>query len=325
MTKNQFWILVLMTGLCTTVGCNKQQYGLPDQTQDFAQTVTYNNKVDVVMMVDNSSSMSQYQNKLANEIPGMIVALDQLGMDYRIVVITTDMRTGGNGGQFVGSPKVLSANTPSLASTLSARIKQGSGGSDLERGLESLKTVLSPTYLNGLGAGFLREDALLAVLALSNEDDYSSGSVASYVDFFDTLKPKFKGTTQAWLVNFIGVPSLSSSCSTALDGVYKEPGLRWIELANQSGGRVEAVCDSTLSQAVSNVRQRIVEILTDFHLDREPNVATIVVKINGAVVPRSTDNGWEYVSDGQFIRFHGSFVPTATDRIAVDYSPAGAT
>ena len=315
--------LAFMVGVLT-VACSKQQYSLPDQSQSFGQAVSYNNKVDMIMMVDNSSSMVQYQDKLAAQVPSMIGALNALGMDYRIVVVTTDMRSGGSGGYFLGSPKVLTAGSADLANVLTARVHQGQTGSDLERGIESIRTVLSPAYLSGPGAGFFRDDALLAIVALSNEDDYSSGSVDEIKNFFETLKPKFKGTTQAWMVNFIGVPNLASSCSTVLGGEYKEPGLRWIELANASGGQVEAICDNTLAKAVDNVRKRIVETLTDFHLGREPKVESISVKINGQAVPQSTVNGWEYIPAGYIIRFHGSAVPGADDRVTVDFTPAGA-
>lgn len=322
----QGFIAFALTAGVLSAGCSKQQYSLPDESVDFGQSVTYNNKVDVVIMVDNSSSMSQYQNKFANEVPAMLNSLNALGMDYRIVVVTSDMRSGGSGGRFVGSPRVLKKGDSNLSSTLASRVLQGQSGSDLERGLESIRSVLSPTYLNGEGAGFLREDALLAMIAISNEDDYSSGSVDSYADFFETLKPKFKGTTQAWLVNFIGVPNLTSSCTTAPTpgGEFREPGSRWIELADASGGRVEAICDSTLANAVDNVRKRIVEVLTDFHLGRKPKVETIVVKVNGVVVPQSSTNGWEYIEQGYIVRFHGSAVPGADDRISVDFSPAEA-
>ncbi len=325
MKRNLIGIIAvaLMIGVLDT-GCSKQQYSLPDESQQFGQTVTYNNKADIVLMVDNSSSMLQYQSKLAAQVPAMINSLNALGMDYRIVVVTTDMRTNGSGGMFVGSPKILTRSTANLASVLSARVNQGETGSDLERGLDSIRSVLQTSYLSNEGAGFFRDDALLAVIALSNEDDYSSGSVADYEAFFDTLKPKFKGTTQAWMVNFIGVPNLASSCSTTLDSTYKEPGSRWIELANYSGGKVEAICDTSLAAAVDNVRKRIVEVLTDYHLSRKPKVETIVVKINGKTIPQSMTNGWEYIPNGYIVRFHGTAVPGATDSISVDFTPAEA-
>jgi len=312
-------ILGIMMASSALVGCNKQTYSLPETTEEFSQNVTYNNKVDVVLMVDNSSSMSTYQDRLATQAGGMITALNNYGMDYRLVVVTSDMRGGGNGGIFVGSPKILTPTTANLSTVLSARIKQGNSGSDLERGLQSLETALTSE------TNFLRSDALLAVLVLSNEDDYSDFDVNHYTQFFDTLKPKFKGVTQAWLLNFIGVPSLSSNCTTALDGIYKEPGLRWIELANVSGGLNQPICDTTLGLAVNNIRQRIVEVLTEFALGRKPVLESIVVKINGKVIAQSLIDGWEYIADGNRLRLHGSAVPgSAADKISIDFKPAEA-
>jgi hypothetical protein len=314
---------ILMTAFLalSAIACTKNSFPLADEQKSFSQPTYYNNKVDIVMMVDNSSSMLQYQNKLANEIPGMIANLNAQGMDYHIVVVTSDVRNAGNGNRFVGSPKVLTRATPDVANVLKTRIQQGQTGSDLEQGLTSIKTVLSPDYLAGEGAGFLREEALLAILALSNEDDFSSGSVASYKDFFDQLKPKFKGTNQAWLLNFIGIPNLQSSCNTALGGSFIDPGLRWIELTEYTGGIISPICDGTLASAVENVRKKIVQILTDFHLEREPKVETIVVRVNGAIIPQSNVNGWEYIADGYIVRFHGSAVPGADDGISIDFSP----
>lgn len=318
----KYSIGLLIAGALLAVGCNKQSYSIPSKSEEFGQTVTYNNKVDVLMMIDNSSSMDLYQNKLANEVPAMINVLNNLGMDYRIVVVTSDMRTNGNGGLFIGSPKVLVKGNPNLVSQLTQRIKNGAGGSDLERGIESIRQVLSPSYLGGEGAGFLRDDALLAIIALSNEDDYSSGSTQSFADFLETVKPPFKGFTRAWVVNFIGVPSMDSTCSSGLD--YKEPGLRWMDLAQKSQGRIESICNSSLAFAVDNVRKRIIELITDFKLGRKPDVATIKVYINGSLVPQSAVNGWEYIENGYVIRFHGTAVPAADDRIQVDFTPAEA-
>ncbi len=303
------------------VGCNKQTYSLPSESQVFEQIVQYNNKVDVLLMVDNSSSMDTYQNRLAEQAPGMVAALNQLGMDYRIAVVTTDMRGGGNGGSLVGNPKVLSASTPNLASLLTTRIRQGNGGSDLERGLQSIETALNAD------TEFLRADAMLAVIALSNEDDYSAGTASFYKQYFDAKKPKFQafnGEAQGWLVNFIGVPNLQSSCSTALDGIYKEPGLKWIDLANASGGLVQPVCDTSLANAMENIRKRIVQVLTDFHLGRKPLVDSILVKVDGQVVPRSSVNGWDYIEDGYLVRFYGTAVPGADAKISIDFDPAEA-
>lgn len=318
-------MLAVGISLVMLVACGKHNYSLDDASEAFSQPVVFNTKVDMVIVVDNSSSMSQYQDKLAAQIPGMIRAFSALGMDYNIVVVSSDMRSGGNGGMFIGEPKVLRYNQSNLGNILSARIRLGNGGSDLERGIQSMQTALSPEYLAGAGAGFFRSDALLAIVVLSNEDDYSSASLSSVKAWLDDLKPNFNGSTKAWILNFIGVPNLASSCDTALDGGYKEPGIRWIDLANYSGGIIAPICDNSLAAAVSNVKKRIVQVIPDYKLSRKPKIETIKVFINGSEIPQSTDNGWEYVEEGNLIRFHGDSIPGPDDELRITFSPETAS
>ncbi len=311
-----------------SAACSKQNYTMPAQSEQFASSVTYNNKVDVLMMIDNSSSMTTYQNRLADQTKGMIDVLNKLGMDYHIAVVTSDLSgSHPTGGKFIGSPKVITNTTVNVSEVLKARIAQGSEGSDLEEGLESVKKSLSLTNPD-LNA-FLRSEALLAVVALTNEDDYSRGSSDDYLQFFSQLKPDFPkngnfGGGRAWMMNFIGVPNLESKCSTSLGGSYKEPGKKWMDLAKASGGRIESICESSLGAAVSNIQQLIMYALTDFKLDRKPKKSTLVVKVNGVVISESSENGWEYIEDGltMLIRFHGNAVPVANANITVDFDPA---
>lgn len=314
-------ILFALVGL-VSAACSKQSFDMIDEQVDLSQDIQYNNKVDVVVMIDTSSSMDSYQNKLADQTGMMIDELNRSGMDYHIVVVTSDMRSNGTGGKFVGDPKILTNTTAGLKDRLKERIRLGSKGSDQERGLESIRTALSPSYLSGQGAGFLRDDALLAIVALSNEDDYSPEANSSIKAALDRLKPPFSSGVRGWTLSFIGVPDDSSTCSTALDGQYREPGLRWIDLANTSDGVVAPICDSTLDVAVRNVKKRITQILTDFALGREPVIETIQVTKNGILVPQSTVNGWEYIADGYKVRFHGTAIPGAYDKVLVDFTPA---
>lgn len=318
--KQKIILLILSSFI---FACSSQEFGLPDESQQAASIVTYNNKVDLIMMIDNSPSMNPYQGKFAQQVGAMISQFNQLGLDYHISVVTTDMRPGGNGGLMLGTPKFLTAQTPNLLSILQSRISIGDNGSEAERGLESIRKVLEPTYLSGAGAGFLRPDALLAILILTNEDDYSASSVASFERFFDQLKPPFKGTTKAWTLNFIGVLSDTGLCRTTAD--VKDPGLRYMELADYSGGIKASICDTNLAQATVNLRKRIVEILSEVVLNRVPRIDSIVVTKNGAIVPHSSTNGWEYFSETNSVRFFGTAQPGATDVINVDFTPATGT
>lgn len=316
-----------MALLLIQTGCGNgaaTSFEINSTSENFGQKVLYNNKVDIVMLIDNSTSMQQHQARLSKQMPTLVSVLQSLKMDYHIVVITTSMGSGGDGGQFKGSPTVLTNQTANLATVLSDRILQGEAGKDLERGLESLQSVLDPGYLATDGAGFFRDDALMAVIALSDEDDSSAGTASTYASLLEKLKPAGKDGRKSWIFNFIGVLSNSSQCRTFND--YSAPGSKFMQLADISGGNKESICTSNLASAVTNIKARIIQILTDFYLGEKPAPLTIKVRVNGILVPQNTENGWSYIEEaGKYlIRFNGTSIPPADADIHIDYTPAQA-
>jgi len=305
--------------------CQDVKFDLPAASDNFNQSVTYNNKVDILWIMDNSSSMQQHQSDLSKQIPDMMAKLNSLKMDYHMAVVTSSMGgTNPTGGHMIGSPRYFTSSTPNVAALMQARLVVGQDGSDLERGLQSMETVLSSSYQANEGSGFLRNDALLVVIALSDEDDKSksSSAVTYYTNFLDSVKAPWVDGGRSWVFNFIGVLSISSQCKTFND--YAEAGLAFIGLADASGGTKDSICSSDLSSAVSNVRARIVQIITDYKLSSKPILSSIVVKINGVTIPNSTTNGWGYLADKNAIRFYGSAIPAADVSISVDFKPAEA-
>lgn len=308
------------------LSCGQQyEFGLPETSNEFLSKVVINNKVDVVFIVDDSESMGQAQKSLSSTIPDMIAYLLTMRLDLNVVVISTSM--GGSqytGGRFIGSPKVLSNSTSGFSSILATRLNLGTQGRDVERGISSLLSVLSDSYLNGDGRGFLRKEALLAVIALTNEDDQSAQSVDDVIRSLDQLKGHFDNGDRAWTLNLIGTLSNSGTCETNTENGYIERSDKYIELAQKSKGVTESICSTNLVPAVRNIKSRIIQVLTDYKLDRVPNIASIQVFANNVLVPRSNLNGWDYIADGNLIRFYGTYIPAADVMVRVDFLPAGA-
>lgn len=325
--------LILMGFL--QVGCNNSatSFALPGQEQTFGQVITYNNKVDILFVIDNSKSMMQHQQRLAARMPDMISALNNLKMDYHVAVTSTTMTT--NSGAYpmtrklLGDPNYL---TPANIHLLADRLIVGESGSDLERGLDALRFITS-NYAPSFAPEFIRKDALFAVIFLGDEDDASSefGSPTTndFVSYMKTFKPDFKEGGRAWIANFIGTLQ-NSNCDDL--GGHVSIGANYLRLVNASKGVVESICSADLAQAVSNIKTRIVGQLTKFYLKSQPNKATISVYVGGRVISEDAVNGWTLESEtsdtGQgfhFINFHGTAIPKADDGIKVDYLPIGAS
>lgn len=326
--KKGYGLTLMTLAICGLIGCAQSvSFDLPQTNNSFGQNIAYNNKVDILWIMDNSSSMQKHQQNLSVQVPAMVGKLNSLKMDYQMAVVTSSMGgTNPNGGQFIGTPKIINSANADVASLLSSRLVVGQDGSDNERGLESMETVLSSSYQNNEGKGFLRKDALLVVIALSDEDDKSKPSASAvgyYSQFLDGIKQPWSDGSRSWVFNFVGILSLQGTCSTTSYD-YKEPGAAFMGLADLSGGTKSSLCSADLSPAVSGISARIIQILTDFKLGSKPIESTIVVTINGQVIPRSASNGWDYISSQNIIRFYGASVPPADSSINVDFKPAEA-
>ncbi len=316
MIKGFFLTLIIVT---FSIGCGNANFGLSGVSQSFGQKITYNTSTDILVVVDNSGSMGSKQAQLSASFGTFIDYMMSSGFDFRIAVTTMDMSGGGAKGTFVGSPKVLTRSTPNLKQAFINNMNVGTRGSDLSRGLEAMENALSDGNLAGVNSGFFRPDALLAVLFLSDEDDGSVSNSKHYIDLLDSKKPAFPWGYRGWLANSIVVKELSPECLTY--NQFSSPGLKYLDLSNASGGVVESICAADLVQATKNLRARIAEILTQYHLISEPNLATIHVFINGNEIANDSTNGWTYNPSGFTIMFHGSAVPPANANVQVAYTP----
>lgn len=247
-------------------------------------------KMDIVFVVDNSGSMEEEQSNLATNFPMFAQLLknytvsDGKPLDFRVAITTTgrdvnftiDLGAGfgkfpqsekGDNGEFRNTcnstQRWLDAADPNLEQNLACRANVGLDGSSIEMPLLMSKWALSERVLDGTNAGFLRDDALLAIVVLTDEDDASTTedgftmdltgvtptnwNPADHVMFLDSLK----GNRTRWAAGIIaGDGSCSSSFGNAADGVRLK---QFVDEAN-GGGTTQAVfssiCDGDLTIAL---------------------------------------------------------------------------
>ena len=313
-------LVFLLISLAAVSGCRSAaNFGLFPASQSFGQKITFNNQVDILVVVDTSGSMGAKQAQLSQQFYPFISHLAQSQFDFHIGVITMDMSGSGAQGALVGSPTVLTNSTPNLQQAFVNNVSQGTNGSDLSRGLLAVQTALSNNMLNGPNAGFLRSSALLAIIFLSDEDDGSVNSSQSYESFLDTVKPPFPYGARGWIANSIVVPSLTDQCKTY--NQFASPGLRYMDLSTNSSGIVESICAPDLVQASSDIQDRILEMLTVYHLDRAADPTSIKVFINGVAINSDPVNGWTFDVPSNSITFHGAAIPAANANVQVSFQP----
>lgn len=195
------------------VGCSPVKFSLDDSKcldsgcvvengkYSFNYSVTAGaGKVDILIVDDNSASMSFEQKRLAPRFANFIQNLDSRGVDYRIAITTTDVSGGkfpqggklisfGDGSSYltpsnsnrfalfnaaIQRPETTSCenwiaqnfssqNTPAYAAAYTENCPSGD-----ERGIYSANLVVQNNPNN-----FIRNDAHLSIIFLGDEDERS--------------------------------------------------------------------------------------------------------------------------------------------------------
>lgn len=198
-------------------------------------------KVDILWVVDDSGSMCEEQASVRAHISDFIDELADGGVDFQLAVVSTDMQNPTRSGRFQNvadgeggpqcnvtvdvsacegdSPLIISSTDPRyqgndgaldrsrVSRDFGCNASVGTSGTGFEMGLDAARAALSPQLAQSANAGFLRDDAMLAVIFLTDENDCSNpgtidlvnGSIcewesdkltatAEYVQFFSSLK-----------------------------------------------------------------------------------------------------------------------------------------
>jgi hypothetical protein len=163
-------------------------------------------KLDVLFVVDNSNSMSEEQQSLAQAFPRFMNTLLLYGftLDLRVGVISTDLGAGdyglpscevanGDGGKLQTTPRVTGCKPPggpfiSLVDTVSnvpddmineafsCIVQLGNGGCGFEQPLGAVLKAVDGTT----NADFPRRDSVLAVVVVTDEDDCTAADTKLY-------------------------------------------------------------------------------------------------------------------------------------------------
>jgi hypothetical protein len=250
--------------------------------------------MDIMFVVDDSGSMQEEQSNLATNFPQFATILDQYQvgagqpLDYRVAVTTTGRTITtsitlpgfppivtteqGDNGAFRGDcqnpRRWIERSDGNLASTLSCRANVGTSGPGTEMPLYASMLALGDRVADGTNAGFLRDDALLAVVMLTDEDDCSTtetnitldpsnpdlcGASAGYIspqatiDFFDNLK----GDRGRWATAVIAGPTnCTSAFGDAANAAKLQAFISQTNTGSVQNGIFSSICEGNLAPAL---------------------------------------------------------------------------
>ncbi len=210
--------LLFGTLAATLAACPDREVAAVEPRQNREQEkevpVQINRNLDILFVIDNSGSMREEQTSLSANFNRFINVLSNIegGLpNVHIGVITTDIGAGpygimgctGNGdnGRLQNAPVGGACSTPgpelfikdianedgvtrsnnytgTLAETFSCIAELGTTGCGFEQPLESMRRALNGSEPQN--NGFLRDDAFLSVIIISDEDDCSAEQVSMF-------------------------------------------------------------------------------------------------------------------------------------------------
>ncbi len=213
-------------------------------TDHFEQAQT---DIDVLWVIDNSSSMAEEQSRVAAGIASFFEYFVTLGLDYHMGVITSDVVNPLMQGRLQGSPAWLSPDTPNAAVELAEAVNVGTEDQGDESGLLAAYMALSEPVLSAENAGFYRPDARLALIFVTDEPEWSTYDAAYFIDFFSALK-----LDPSYLLISGIVGDRGSGCSTTCDGLPQtaQPSDKYLDVIEYFGGTFASICTCDLLPAL---------------------------------------------------------------------------
>lgn len=359
MMRNTSKLAALTSLLISLSACDKSGGGISILAAEENFKVSVNTQprpIDIMWVVDNSGSMNSSQTNLANNFSSFITDFIALNYDFRMAVTTTDTwyeqytsnafnsprwRKGNRANLFNPSynPQgpntdsgifVMNKNTTNLNSVFTTNIKVGTQGNGDERAFASMIRSLN----HGPNVDFRRNSAFLSIVIVSDEEDFSTNSsafnesytnpnlipVSSFVTQLDTLT----GATAANRKDKYQVSAIyirDAACLSTLGDSSQKISTRYGEIADTTGGSKNSLCDS-FTTVLNNIKNSVLAAAAVFPLERTPIAGTIVIKIDGLVIPEGAAT-WAYEADKNQIRFSETFAQSlsADANISITYDP----
>ncbi len=306
--------------------------------------------VDILFVIDNSTSMAVAQAQLSLAFPDMISVLDALGSDWQMGIISTDMNDPAHRGRLLplgsSGTRILRPATPNGVSDFQNALIMGTEGSQLERAFSAAWESMTPPIASHENVGFPRDEARLVIIVLSDEDDCSDeGGLLAEGSAACVAQAQLLVPVDEFLARFLSTRARAIDLSfhaiieTGAQGDFSgcdgnSPGSRYMELVGLTGGSVHPICDD-MSLSIEDIGLQAAGRRRAFPLTRLPDDVDLEVRVAGPAEPegatgnlvvmdRTGVDGWSYRENTNMVHFWGPSVPPPGSQIILSY-PVGVT
>jgi len=253
---------------------------------------------DIVFSVDQSSSMDDNQAQLANNFSTFITQLSNYTTDWQIIVVNDDDGCTDSG-------IITSTTNPTVFQNAVSSGKSWFDNAFTESLLTVTSRAVDNTDMGECNAGFMRSEAMLHIIMVSDEPEQSPSSWSSYVNAIVAKKGNAANVRMSAIAG-----DVPSGCSSA------EPGTGYAEAVDSTGGVFLSICSDW---ANANNLELLAEASVQqdsFALSHEAVEETIEVMINDQEVD---DDDWYYDETQNVVIFVDSS-PEEGDELSITYA-----
>jgi len=317
--------------------CSEYDLAKTESEESFTQLPAA--EVDILLVVDNSCSMAPYQAELAANFENFLTFFEEGSVNYHIGVITTsvipveydpdfactqeEIDAIPEGGKLVNNTYITN-ETKNGKSKFEELVNVGTCGTGNEMGLESAARSMSGLLQDG---DFIRDDAFLSFIFVSDEEDQSPYAVNDYTNAFRGVKGE--QDRDNFNASALVVTNPDKCTEQQLGAGGGTAGTRYVDVANQNGGILGNICADSFDKVVTELSLATSRLADTFYLSKTPDPASVVVLIEGVEV--GCDEGvWTYQEvdyngdpDAPAIVFERSEMPFAGETVLVRYNSGG--
>jgi hypothetical protein len=248
---------------------------------------------DILFYVDQSGSMGDDQENLANNFSLFTTTMNEVLNDYQIIVVTDD--SGCH------NLEVITPSTVNPGEVFHQAVS-GGGGSLTEAGLSVARNALQQTGSGACNEGFGREGAKVMPVLISDEPEQSDAIWSQLTDEIVVLEPSASISAIAGPVPY--------GCRTA------SAGTGYWEATWATGGLFLSICDRDWGTNLQNLAVlATAEPHKTFVLSSQP-----VVKESIVVTVDFVENwDWSFDEDENAVRFSADLAPQPLSWVEIEY------
>ncbi len=277
--------------------------------------------VDLLMVIDNSRSMQGEEDRLQAGASALAGRLE--GTSFHFAVLPGPESVRSPGWPYACSPHPYQLDPSygdaarrldALTCALRVGYSNESPPAPITQAIAGLSRAIDPESDPNPLPHFLRKEADLALIFVSDEEDQSTASNLAFRDYLYSVKGSYR-PDRITVHAIAGDPD----APVCLDDPWLTPSERYPLLTRETGGTFQDVCTPDYSPLLGTLGDTILAPTNRFDLEQPADPATIQVEVDGVPVAVDPIDGYSFDAAANAIRLNGASRPVPRASVAITY------